>query len=549
MKRHHLVSLIVTVAVALVGSACVSTRVVKGGPDPRAGRTPAPTTVAAPVASLPLGPNPSGALRVVEDRSAADPIVNLRIAFLAGSSADPPGKEGLTGLTARLMAEATADLDAAGLADALFPMAAELSVQVDKDATVFVGRVHKDHEAAFLKILGDVLTRPRLDAADFARLRDEQRAFLTSTLRTGNDEALQREALELMIYDGDRVTGRAAPGAEPHPYGWTVGGTVAGLTAITLDDVRAWRDAVFTVDRAVVGIGGGASDALVGQLKAVVSTLPTHGPELPDALPPPVPPSSRLLVVEKPSAGTAISVGFAVPTLSRTHPDWPAMKLAETYFGEHRNLIGHLFHSMREVRGLNYGDYAYVEHFVEQPGGTFERLNIPRRTQYFSMWIRPVQHQTRLFALRMTGFELARFVERGIPDDAAFARVRGFVAGYWKSKSQEPMRRLGYAMDAAIAGQGTDPASLLARIEVLSRDDVNAAIRRHLRADHLSWVVVTEDAAPLVEALRGKTPATMTYTGAVPADVLEEDKAISAFDPGFGDGDILVVPPTALFER
>ena len=80
---------------------------------------------------------------VVEDRVAADPIVNLRVAFLVGSSADPPGLEGLTALTARLMAEATADLDAAALDDALFPMAAELSVQVDKDSTVFVGRVQR----------------------------------------------------------------------------------------------------------------------------------------------------------------------------------------------------------------------------------------------------------------------------------------------------------------------------------------------------------------------------------------------------------------------
>jgi zinc protease len=545
VKRLHLSALVVTVATGLIGGACVSTRVVKGGPDPRAGRAPASSST---VSSLPIGPNPSGALRVIEDRTASDPIVNLRVAFLVGSSADPPGQEGLTALTARLMAEATADLDAAGLADALFPMAAELSVQVDKDTTVFIGRVHRDHEAAFLKILGDILTRPRLDAADFARLRDEQRAYLTSTLRTGNDEALQREALELMIYDGDRLFGRAAD-APRHPYAWTVGGTVAGLSAITLDDVRAWRDAVFTVDRAVVGIGGGASDALVGRLKAIVSTLPTHGIEIAEATPPPPPSSSRLLVVEKPSAGTAISVGFAVPTLSRAHPDWPAMKLAETWFGEHRNLIGHLFHSMREVRGLNYGDYAYIEHFVEQPGTTAERLNILRRTQYFSMWIRPVQHQTRLFALRMTGFELDRFVAQGIPDDASFERVRGFVAGYWRSKSQEPMRRLGYAMDAAIAGEATDPVGLLRRIEGLSRADVNAAIQRHLRADRLSWVVVTEDAAPLVQALRQKTPATMSYTGAVPPEVLAEDRAIGVFEPGFGPNDIQVVPPTALFER
>lgn len=549
MIRHHLrlPTVIACVVSAALGAGCVSTRVVKGGPDPRAGREPTAAKVQ-PASSLALGPNPSGALRVVEDRVAADPIVNLRVAFLAGSAADPAGKEGLTALTARLMTEATADLDAAALADALFPMAAELSVQVDKDATVFIGRVHKDHETAFLKILGDVLTRPRLDAADFARLRDDQRNQLTSTLRTGNDEQLVREGLEALIFDGDRTLGRTTSAAR-HPYGWTTAGTVAGLTAITLDDVKAWREAVFTVDRAVVGVGGGASDALVGQLKSIVSTLPTHSAPIAPASPPSPPAKSQLLIVEKPSAGTAISVGFAVPSLSRAHPDWAAMKLAETYFGEHRNLIGHLFHSMREVRGLNYGDYAYVEHFVEQPGGTLERLNILRRTQYFSMWIRPVQHQTRLFALRMAGWELQRFVDQGIPTDDDLKRVRGFVAGYWKSKAQEPMRRLGYAMDATIVGAQTDPTSLLKAIEGLSRDDVNAAIRRHLRADRLSWVVVTQDAAPLVEELTKGTPAVMTYAGAVGPEVLEEDKGIVGFDTGLAANSIVVVPPTALFER
>lgn len=549
MKRHLRVLATAAVPVLLacvVAAGCISTRVVKGGPDPRAGR--APSSPALPVSSLGLEPKPSGALRVVEDRVAADPIVNLRVAFLVGSSADPPGLEGLTALTARLMVEATADLDAAALDDALFPMAAELSAQVDKDATVFVGRVHKDHEAAFLKILGDVLTRPRLDAADFARLRDDQKSFITSSLRSGADEILVREALEAVIFDGDRVFGRAAP-AQRHPYAWTPSGTVAGLAAMTLDDVVAWRGSVFTVDRAVVGVGGGASDGLVTELRRVMSTLPTHGPAIAAAPPPSAPTASQLLIVEKPSAGTPISVGFATPTLSRAHPDWAAMKLAETYFGEHRNLIGHLFHSMREVRGLNYGDYAYVEHFVEQPGSTFERLNIPRRSQYFSMWIRPVQHQTRLFAMRMTAWELSRFVELGIPDDESFQRVRGFVAGYWRSKAQEPIRRLGYAMDSAIAGQATDPAGLLQRIEGVTREDVNAAIRRHLRADRLSWVIVTENAAGLVDELKNNTPATMTYTGAVAPSVLEEDKGIVALDPGLAADRILVVPPTALFEN
>lgn len=536
-RQRLLVAAGAVVAVVLVatGVACVSTQQVTSGPDPRASQV----SVSASAPSV----------RMVQDRSATDPLVNVRVAFLAGTADDPPGKEGLTALTARLMAEATAGLDASALADALFPLAAELSVQVDKDATVFLGRVHRDHERAFLKLFGDVLTRPRLANSDFDRLRDAHQAFLTSTLRTGNDEALQREALEVMLYGDARLPGRSLPSTPTHPYAHTPTGTVAGLAAITLDDVRRHKDAVFTVDRAVVGVGGGASDAFVAELEALVRSLPPTGVARVAVTSPPAPPSSEMLVIEKPSAGTAISVGFALAELSRSHADYAAMKLAEAYFGEHRNLIGHLFHSMRDVRGLNYGDYAYVEHFVEEPDGTFELLNIPRRSQYFSMWIRPVEHKNRLFALRMTAWELQRFVTDGIPDDDAFERVRSFVMGYWASKEQEPMRRLGYAVDAAISDEPFDRAGLRQRVRSLTRADVNAAIARHLRADRLSWVVVTQEAAPFVDGIVAHSSAPMAYDGAVPASVVDEDIAIAAIEMGLDRAAITVVQPASIFER
>ena len=536
-RQRLLVAVGVVVGVVLVatGVACVSTQQVTTRPDPRASQMSLSSSA------------PS--VRMVQDRSATDALVNVRVVFLAGTADDPPGKEGLTALTARLMAEATADLDASALADALFPLAAELSVQVDKDATVFLGRVHRDHERAFLKLFGDVLTRPRLAKSDFDRLRDAHQAFLTSTLRTGNDEALQREALEAMLYDKDRLLGRSLRSTPSHPYAHTPTGSVAGLAAVTLDDVRRHKDAVFTVDRAVVGVGGGASDAFVAELEALVRSLPPTGVARVAVTSPPAPPSSEMLVIEKPSAGTAISVGFALAELSRSHPDYAAMKLAEAYFGEHRNLIGHLFHSMREVRGLNYGDYAYVEHFVEEPDGTFELLNIPRRSQYFSMWIRPVEHKNRLFALRMTAWELQRFVTDGIPDDDAFERVRSFVMGYWASKEQEPMRRLGYAVDAAISDEPFDRAGLRQRVRSLTRADVNAAIARHLRADRLSWVVVTQEAAPFVDGIVAHSSAPMAYDGVMPASVVDEDTAIAAIELGLDRAAITVVQPASLFER
>jgi len=564
MNARHL-SLVVVLVAAVAG--CVSTQGVKGHPDPR-GKTATATAAATPSSTR-------ARVRRVVELSTVDPIINIRIAFQAGSADDPRGKEGLTRLTANLMKEATAELDAAALTDALFPLAAELSVQVDKEAVVFIARVHSDHEAAFLKILGDVVTRPRLDAADFTRLRDEQLAFLQSTLRTGNDEALQREALEAALYDPTRVYGAGtssliggdvSPPAPPelrvgdkpqggflfdaqqHPYRHTPAGTVAGLKSITLNDVRAHRDAVFAVDRVVLGVSGGASSGFVDGLAAAIETLPAQSVPTVDVVTPTKPTTNKLVIIDKPSAGSAISLGFVLPALSRSHPDYAAMKLAETWFGEHRNLIGHLFHSMREVRGLNYGDYAYVEHFLEEPGSTFERTNIPRRSQYFSIWIRPVEHKNRLFALKMATWELSKLVDSGIADDDSFKRVQDFVMGYWPSKEAEPMRRLGYAMDQTLTGIPWDRAGLRDAVKKLTRADVNAAIRRHLTKTGLSFVVVTEDGAALKQSLLAKTPATIAYTG-TDASVVSDNVVIGAFDLGLAASDVVVVPPTAFFER
>ena len=40
--------------------------------------------------------------------------------------------------------------------------------------------------------------------------------------------------------------------------------------------------------------------------------------------------------------------------------------IANSWLGEHRNSSSHLYQVIRETRGLNYGDYSYIECF---PGG------------------------------------------------------------------------------------------------------------------------------------------------------------------------------------
>ena len=85
-------------------------------------------------------------------------------------------------------------------------------------------------------------------------------------------------------------------------------------------------------------------------------------------LPPPVTRAPRFLLVEKPSAPTAISMGMTWD-VRRGDPDFPALVVAVSALGEHRQGSAfRLFKELREVRGLNYGAYAYPEHFVQAPG-------------------------------------------------------------------------------------------------------------------------------------------------------------------------------------
>ena len=94
--------------------------------------------------------------------------------------------------------------------------------------------------------------------------------------------------------------------------------------------------------------------------------------------------------------------------------DWGNGAVA-SYFGQHRSSNSYLYSRLREARGLNYGDYAYIEYF---PRGMFQfapDANLGRQLQIFQIWIRPVEPQNGLFTLRAALFEYDKLVRDGMP--------------------------------------------------------------------------------------------------------------------------------------
>ena len=143
-----------------------------------------------------------GVAQLVEARSDS-PIVTLRVVFDAGSAEDPEGHEGLARLAARLRVEGGAgERSYAELVRALYPMAGSIDASVSREQTAFVGRVHRDHLDAFYALFRDVLLRPRYDARDFERLLARAKSALSLELRGSDDEALGKELLHAMLYEG-----------------------------------------------------------------------------------------------------------------------------------------------------------------------------------------------------------------------------------------------------------------------------------------------------------------------------------------------------------
>ncbi len=508
-------TLLVLLALLLASPACKKKK--EGGPAP------------APA------PEPEAKVEVLMIPSKVD-AVDFRILFGTGSVDDPAGKEGLTALTARLMAEGgTASHTYPELLDILYPMAAEVQVQVDRQMTVFTARVHRDHLDAFVPLIAEVVVKPGFDEKAFERLKADALNHIRKELRMASDEQLSIQALDTWIHEG-------------HPYGHLVTGTVKGLESITLADVRAHWARVFSRDRLVVGLAGAVDETLSGRMREAFEPLPEKGaPAVKIKDPEPIK-GIHVRIIEKDTDSTAITMGYPLD-VHRDHADYHALWLAQSALGEHRQSSGRLFQTIREKRGLNYGDYAYIEPYVNHGRTTKPTLNIARTKHTFSVWIRPVQHKHRLFTVRLMFHALATFIEQGL-DQGELDRVRGFLAGYTAIFEESLDRRLGYALDDLFHG-ADEPflSSSRAAMQGLTLEQVNAAIKRHVRIGDCKVVIVTRDAEALKKELGEGAQAVIEYDTPKPEEVHASDVQIVGFDPGFKADLIEVVPVESLFEE
>ena len=467
-------------------------------------------------------------------KSSKSPLISFRIQFLTGALDDPKGKEGVAALTSAMISQGgTKKHTYDEIVEAFYPIAANFGAQTDKEMTTFIGTTHMDNLDKYYALMREMMFEPGFRDDDFKRLKEEAINYLKVSLRNNNDEELGKERLYNLIYAG-------------HPYESNSTGRISTLEKLTIQDVKDFYAKNYTQANAVLGVSGNFTTKFSNALVADFKKLPA-GKKTVRVLPAPkTTPGMKIDIVQRETLSTAISLGFPIAA-NRKSADYAALALIASYFGQHRSSSSYLYQKLREKRGLNYGDYAYIEYF---PRGMFQfepDPNLARQQQIFQIWIRPVEPKNGHFTLRAALFEYDKLVKEGMSQEN-FDNTKNFLIKYVNILTQTQSAELGYALDSKYYGIADYNLYMKAGLAKLTLADVNRVIKKYLASKSMTVAMITKDADGLRSAILGNKTSPISYNAPPPQFILDEDKIIQDYKINVKPGDVTVTPVDKVFE-
>ncbi len=461
-------------------------------------RTPAPVNVPATQAEMKTGP-------VVVTLDSPSPLVVMKVMVRSGYTADPAGEAGLANLVAEALIEggfgnAADPVTKEELAEITQPWGdgAMPGAQVSGRTTTFHMTVPRDVLDRYLnEVFVPMFTQPLFQEAELDRLKNEMNAAISS-IRYENLEQLGLDAIDEYVNQGTSYEHQGFGAEETIP-------------ALSRDDVVRFYRSFYRPGNMVIGVSSsdsGVIDPIVAAVRQINAGVASDVRQVDIGAPQRIK-GRQAVVVEVPNAPAAgVHLGFPL-NVNRSNPDFWPLYVAQTWFGTHRDSFGLLYQQIRQERGYNYGDYAYIEHWDGKPYSLFQIFNQPREQQYFSIWIRPVAPEFAYHLGKAATYELDRMVQQGLTDEQV-AEGKKKAKVLYLNLAETVNRLLAAKMDDAFYGM--TPGFLegyLNQIDRVTTEQVNRAIRKHLQTGNVKFVFLTdgENADKLVAQIRENRPA------------------------------------------
>ena len=396
---------------------------------------------------------------------------HLRARVAAGSRFDPPGREGVALLAARLLGRG-----AASPHRALQDREVRVTMSALDEGDPFTMRnVVEIAVAALPDDLGPAagalvpaLAGPAFTAEDLGFVKSSVEAEIESN--QGNSRWRADRAVFDHLFDPSSA------------YGRSPSGTATSRAAITTDDVMAFREAFYRPERTVVAVAGPLDPATAiervaaafGGWRAAGAGRPTASDDATSGSPGSEDPSATPLpwqerVVHIPMEKDQASIAVGLPGAARTGEDSAALAALNYLLGE-TGYAGRLGERLVDT-GLAYAVYSSL---------LADRLAGPILIATDAA--RPRDAVERIVAT------LDEFATRGITD-AELREAKGFVVGRLLFRFESASAATAALADLVYFGAEASPQAFARRVLALTRADVNAAARRYYDSSRAAIVV------------------------------------------------------------
>ncbi len=392
------------------------------------------------------------------ESSGSLPIVSFALAFHSGSAHDPPGKEGLARITARMLRRGAEGLGAEAIEDAVDTFGAEFGADAIISATSVHFEVIRRNLDPFVDLVARLIGTPTFEEAELTRLVREAQSELVEA--RDSDRSLASRAFRRTLFAG-------------HAYGRRTSGSIESLGSITRADVAAFYARHYTRANALVAVSGDIDRALA---EAVTERLLARLPEgelIADPTPEPLAPKGRQLVfVDKPDrTQTQMCIGGIG---AHAHdPDHYDLLVGNTVFGG--TFTSRLMAEVRSKRGWSYGASS--------------RAGFDRRREAFSMWTAPAA--TDAAACLALELELLQQIRaEGIrEDELVFAK--NYLSRSHAFEIDTARKRVHQPLDVALLDLPADYYSgYLRSVEHVTLAGANASLAKRLPEADLVVAVV-----------------------------------------------------------
>ena len=410
----------------------------------------------------------TGAVLLVLE-NAATPTVSVRGSLRAGSYFEPRDRPGLARLTAEMLKRGTRRRGKLELAGALEQVGASVEFDADAFAVQISARSLSEDFPALASTLAEMLREPSFPAEELEKLKQQTVAAIQEQQSDTRWRAYER--LSQTVFD------------EENPF-FVHGGArlVESVGSITVEDVREFYEKFY----------GGRSLILsaVGDVRAAEAVRVLgdafegfSGPESVDVSvrdPEPQAGARREFVIVKEKANVDVLLGSAAP-LRRDASDYYAAVLANRALGE-STLSSRLGLQVRDAEGLTYGIAS-----------RFRAPTLAAGPWYIAVSVNPGNVERALeSALRV----LREYVREGIRPDE-LEDEKSSATGAFKVSLSTNAGLASALWNAEFYRLGLDYVERYPElVRAVTVEEVNAAIRKYFRPDHLTVVIAGDvDAA------------------------------------------------------